>query len=583
MKNKFFLAAMILGGLVIMTACNPENANEQLGIPEGGLMLSVEKYSDHNNTKTSVQDNSVQWVGDGSESVRLNGSPYIVNISGGKAYVNASELADVATIRGYYAFNTIADEGTNTPTVEIPATYVSSMVGDRQVIALPMVAYRTTKDNAIQFKHVTAAVKVLVWNATASTLFVDRVVIKTDTYRINGSLTLNLTAENYGIITDNSSVPTANREVVVTFATPMEIESGESNAKSIQVPIMPIGADNITIEVYGHNSDISGVPINGLTHIFSHKTTSTSLERNVMLTARVKMDPSSSRVVSKGIFSVSPTKAIYFSKGNLICHRFVDTWAPNTCVWSFLNNQYQICEKTGQIVGTDYVNYDTVSLFGWGTSNLFSVDGFCTTPYSTTGTLQYGPNNVGSYTLTGVHDWGYNAITNGGNTQNSGWRTPSKEEWGYLLDGGSMGCRTTNTNNLPNGRGDNQHARFTMATIAGKYKGLIIFPDTYSHPTNVSLENAVYNEYSVFSATIATISEWEQMETAGAIFLPASGRRLNDEIYQNWIQGAYWSSFTWAGYQASVPCLIFNSAACGSGGEFGRYEGLSVRLIRDAN
>jgi len=227
-----------------------------------------------------------------------------------------------------------------------------------------------------------------------------------------------------------------------------------------------------------------------------------------------------------GLFSVSATEMVRFSKGNL-------QYNKTDSGWSFMANQYDIVEPANQNVGTDYANWSVVSLFGWGTGK---------NPTCTSGDFS------------NFDEWGNNAIVNGGNTPNSGWRTPTSDEWHYLFTSS-----------------DRSNKRFLKATILG-HKGVILFPDSYdgteltgSYSYNTSGFQSVNND------------DWVKMEAVGAAFLPAAGMRngtvVNGDVG---IDGAYWSST----YQREV---YFNKGD-GLIDQFATgnlHWGQSVRLVRD--
>ena len=164
-----------------------------------------------------------------------------------------------------------------------------------------------------------------------------------------------------------------------------------------------------------------------------------------------------------GRFSVSDTKKVYFSKGNL-------QYTKSTGIWSFMDHQYSTVETTSQAIGTDYTSQDVVSLFGWGTSGWNNGNTYYQ-PYNTANTTSsYGPKNgtTRTYDLTGTYanaDWGHNAISNGGNTADT-WRTLTKDEWTYLFN--------TRSASTVNGTAD---ARYAKAYLFGTTHGVIIFPD----------------------------------------------------------------------------------------------------------
>lgn len=571
MKKIVFAFGLIVA--VAMTACTPETLNERLGIPEDAILLSSERFSGHG-TKTSVSDISVKWVNE--DKVYLNGSEYSVTVdNSGNAYVNASDEIRNSEVYGYYGVLGTPSWNSSEKklTVTVPAEYTSSFDGDRQVIALPMVAYKSGAADNIEFKHVSAAVKVRVKNSTANVLFLDSVIVSSDENNLSGGVELTLTEGDLGL-----TAASGDGSVKVTFSS-ASIAVGE--ICEVQVPILPISEDNLSISVYTHNADITGLPITGLTHTFAATKTAPALGRNVMLTAQVKIDPVSANVVSKGTFSVSADKAVYFSMGNLKYSRnsTSDDWTTGT--WSFMTNQYDVVETAD--VSANYASQTAIGLFGYGTSG-YDNGQTCYQPWSTS----YTSSNYYSSNLTGNADWGYNAISNGGNQENSGWRTPEggpegSGEWYYLLY-----QRTPVTAGLPNGTGSSS-ARYMHATIKdgdNSYKGMIIFPDNYNHPSGVTFGNSYkYNNYSSFTATISNLTDWGKMASAGAIFLPVTGMRISysDPVttVSNLTSGYYRSSTFSSG--TTVYALLFGSSSPSWSLYNGTYRGYAVRLVRDAN
>lgn len=273
----------------------------------------------------------------------------------------------------------------------------------------------------------------------------------------------------------------------------------------------------------------------------------------------------------RGLFTIASGKQAHFSQGNL-------QYTKSTEVWSFMENQYDIVETHGQDVGTDYANQDVVSHFGWGTSGC-NLRGTATNyyyqPYNTYynngysyvyyGGVYYGPE-LDANNLTGDFangDWGvYNAISNGGNVSNH-WRTPSKNEWVYIIS-----------------ERDDASSKWGHGSIGG-VNGVILVPDEWELPEGLSFTSGNSNWANAY-----TIEQWEHMEIAGAVFLPAAGSRLGTTISTTYAvgkNGYYWSSSYADGYMFQGFHVTINPGEFSPQNHSARSEGLSVRLVRDVD
>ena len=245
--------------------------------------------------------------------------------------------------------------------------------------------------------------------------------------------------------------------------------------------------------------------------------------------------------VIPGKFSVSSTKKVYFSQGNL-------QYTKSTSTWSFMEHQYSTVETNGYpYCSNDYGNKDVVSLFSWATSG-YNHGATSYQPYSTNPNNEnyyaYGDASYNLYDQTGRADWGYNAISNGGNTENSGWRTLTTAEWQYLFANHTTGWSTVNSVN-----------------------GYVIRPD--------GVGTAIAASY--------TASDWATEEAAGSVFLPAAGFRnsnLGTYVYEKGSTGRYWSSSCQG--SSNAYNLYFTSSSLGTNYSMNRNYGYSVRLVRDA-
>lgn len=243
---------------------------------------------------------------------------------------------------------------------------------------------------------------------------------------------------------------------------------------------------------------------------------------------------------------------VQFSQGNL-------QYRASTKTWRFAEHQYDFVgdAEEGNVyedgVKSDNTkiseSYDGwIDLFGWGTGNnpTHSSD-------IPTDLVNWDPNDYPTFV-----DWGGNAITNGGDKANQ-WRTMTIEEWEYLIQ------KRSNAEEL------------CGKTIIAGVEGLVILPEGWITPSGLTWTNTYEYRYD---ANLYSVNEWQKMEKAGAVFLPAAGYRYGIESIVNVGSfGQYWSS---------TPTEI---GACGFefnfidhlrlDGSYFRDRGWSVRLVQD--
>ena len=246
-------------------------------------------------------------------------------------------------------------------------------------------------------------------------------------------------------------------------------------------------------------------------------------------------------------FSVSDTTAVQFSRGNLQYNAALDKWR-------FALRQYDyICGDNANISET----YDGwIDLFGWGTSGWNSATAY--QPWTTSITeAEYCPGGNDASNLTDEYvnaDWGiYNKIENGGKYKGM-WRLLTKEEWGYLID---------------------RSGKYGLATIGDVYKGLVLLPDDWTLPNGLTFTSGYGN--GGYAANTYTMAQWQTMEAAGAVFLPAAGYRHISDLNDVSTHGLYWSSTHFS--VSGAWDAYFHDSYVGMNYE-GRTYGCSVRLVR---
>jgi hypothetical protein len=253
-----------------------------------------------------------------------------------------------------------------------------------------------------------------------------------------------------------------------------------------------------------------------------------------------------------GLFSVSATEQVFFSKGNL---QYIGS--ASTPYWKFAENQWDyLGSTTGQNSTNQSVDRD---LFGWGTSG-YNHGATYYHPWNTStansGYYAYGQHTNNLYDQTGKADWGYNPISNGGNQTNQ-WRTLTTKEWAYLL----------NTRTTPSG------IRYAKAKV-NNVNGLILVPDYWS--TIYYILNNTNSNTASFNSNVISESQWRVLEQRGAVFLPAVGYREGTTLYNSGSIGYYWSS----SYDSTMARVMrFNDSSLGAQLTQYRGYGCVVRLV----
>ncbi|MBR2618991.1 MAG: hypothetical protein IKC81_06795, partial [Paludibacteraceae bacterium] len=242
--------------------------------------------------------------------------------------------------------------------------------------------------------------------------------------------------------------------------------------------------------------------------------------------------PGSGSFVAKP-FSVSATKMVTFSPGNLQYH-------PANDEWRFAPNQTDYIGNGNANISSTYNGW--IDLFGWGTGDNPTNASEDYEDYQTF--VDWGVNKIGSYAP---------------NT----WRTLTEAEWEYLR------WERPNYDKL-----------IGVAQVNG-VNGLILLPDDWTCPSGVTFKSGFdddwctecYGNYQTFSS-----SEWTKLEASGAVFFPAAGLRYGSSVYYVQNFGGCWSATE--GYSSSAFYLYFRSDEAGMYDD-SRYYGSSVRLVQD--
>ena len=248
-----------------------------------------------------------------------------------------------------------------------------------------------------------------------------------------------------------------------------------------------------------------------------------------------------------GIFSVSATQRVHFSKGNLQYDLY----------FHFAEHQWDIIGEDNSHIGD--MGTVCIDLFGWGTSDYnHGANCWWALGYSTNNNdyWAYGDPSYNLYDQDGKADWGWNDMGNSG-TQYNTWRTLTKDEWVYVF----------------NTRSTSSGIRYAKAKV-NNVNGVILLPDNWS-ASYYSLSNTNNGEAN-YSSNVISASQWDSLEQHGAVFLPAAGNRTGTSVYDVGSLGIYWSASYYNSHSAYYV-LFSGSYLYTTNGS--RCNGKSVRLV----
>ena len=279
---------------------------------------------------------------------------------------------------------------------------------------------------------------------------------------------------------------------------------------------------------------------------------------------------------AKGKFSISNTKQVYISQGNLYYEKY--NWLSDFYFHEVDTAIVGVDHKWGESLSDDKL----IDLFGWGTSGIDHKEPYLTSTDNSdyfeghhSMFEKWKISEYSDYMANGYdYDWGSRRIKNGGDAEGQ-WRTPTYIELLLLLD-----RRTADNKPLA--------ARGTIVGENGRYyRGYLLYPDDVNLASSLMLKDDNNNwSINAFAADVYV----KTMVPAGGIFLPCAGWREGTDVYSD-IDGTekidgrnvattgwYWTSES-ISYNSSY-CMIFDNTGVWFE-QTERHIGASVRLVRD--
>ena len=554
MKKTLSLVSIVLiTGLVCLTSCEKGN------LGDGSQFFATMEQCANQHDKTVLNGSVLNWTF--SDQVLIYGTAgsalYIAqpqNPATNAVFNNVSGHSGEAP---YYAIYP-ADIATATNAVILPATQVTE---DGSLTGYPM--YAESTDNHLSFKNLCGLLKL---HLTKSNTSISSIVITANS-EINGNYNVNYNNGNPTL----SYVSDGSNSTTLTCSTAQSIDNGADFY--IYLPAGNYSSLSIAI-TNGQGMTCTKSSNEGTTfNVYRSQYTAIAFSENDLLF--VAEEPELEGALS-GLFTVNANgDQVRFSQGNL-------QYRASTNTWRFAEHQYdyvgtQIADGDGYYGGTvngsDNHNISStysgwIDLFGWGTSG-WNSGANCYQPWSISiSESDYWTGGSRSNSLTGAYaeaDWAWhNAMYNGAIAAHQ-WRTLTQSEWYYLLYSRTDASDKCGTGNI-NGVG-----------------GLIIMPDSWimssNYPFNPGFSEYDVNNWPDWSHNNYTLSQWEQMEAMGAVFLPAAGSRNGTNVGSVGLYSYYWTSTSTTDGEPFI--MDFSSGGLDASSVASRYCGFSVRPVRD--
>lgn len=409
--------------------------------------------------------------------------------------------------------------------INYPSVYKITSLSNTNYAPVPMIA-ANAPGGTLNFRHIGALIRVTVKDVPPTTKSLNVVFEK----KVTGPFIVDLADPSNPYVKTEDGYIT---NTTITFDLPSELTTMRDVVLNIPVPTGNVGA--FYVEAYNEGD----------------------LLMRTRQTSGVIMARKQGRkaMASLPVFTTLSGTKVVFSPGNL---QASTTDGGSHWEWAFAAHQYDIVGNAagnnsigGNGLLLDSTPNGTVDLFGWSTADTYFG-------------IHQSTDSINDYEGDFV-DWGLNQI---GPYAADTWRTLGFTEWNALLV-----SRTAST------VGATENARYVKATVAEK-AGVILFPDQYKHPDGVTVPPNINDKSKPFTNIVYNTDDWEKMELAGCIFLPAAGYRAATTLTNVGSECDYWTN---AKYLEKNAYRVSFTATGLTLNYYNRHFGRSVRLARNVN
>ena len=420
----------------------------------------------------------------------------------------------------------------------------------------------------------------------------------------NGTATLNGTNSTL-VMDESNNKDKSNNRVILTIPTAKRETVNANGGVSRKYYIVLPTLDSKRVLVNVRVADPTSANGQKVLSIKMSTQSEVDMPRNYIVPLHLSNAPTQDNELS-GYFSVSDNLKVVFSRGNL---QHVGSTSHSTGTWKFADRQYDFF---GGLNNTQdgYNLTNTHDLFCWSESE---TENF--------GMYLYDPDDAhwSGLANTTFKDWGYYKTISGDAPQT--WFTLTSQEWYYLFHSrvGGTGAELRGKAKITGIEGHQATEWNGDQTAHRSYiEGFILLPDDWtSDDLPEGLTFTAHNADGSSYENVYTVSQWAQMEAAGAMFLPAAGYGTNyedepdSEIDGGYVEGTYevgryWSSTRHSGgvgssfaesyyagfvYQSAVWYLQVSNMTYDPNNTGGQtyanhdnewWRGYSVRLVKPA-
>lgn len=582
MKHYFFKSGLFVAvaAMALMAGCKKDAVDHvTLGVRaegEGGSASKVIINPVYDSIDEAHSHELVgympAWEADGSEQVKVNTNSCSV-LMANRAYVE--RVPSCSTYRAVYPASIVTTADLSDAaiadgkvSVNLPSVQEYKVdAGGNQQVEMPMGAYLTEadawvrypeqarEDAELRFRNLCSLVKMTVENDQAVDLVIKSLTLESSAAGLCGAGTVTLTPATLNESGTSAVIKLSNNDsrklTLAMGRNEVVLSPSQSRSFYFVVPAFTT-ASQMTMGVFAVTTDG--------TQLYSFSRTGGSpvtLGRNQVAPVTVKIANVTPEAVGNlttagGRFKVDAAgRYVSFGSGNLI-------YSSTTGIFSFDSSQYAYSSSRNGANGEwEYFGWSTAATyFGMNTS---------------TSTATYSGDFV---------DWG-TRVGNG-----TTWRTLTREEWGYIFNTRPGGFDVT-YRKYDDSADSTIHARYAQVRVCGK-AGIILFPeqDTVGNPFAWPLAETdkptVYNKQTDSWNNIDyTYAQWQALEAAGCVFLPAAGHRSGTSVTNAGTSGHYWSASL---SSAAGACyLLFYGTGVYPQYSNSRYYGFSVRLVQDIN